>query len=356
MKVRYGFIGTGMMGREHIANVMAIPSAEVVAIADPDPGSLAHAQQLAKLDDRACHPDYHDLLADSSIDAIVVATPNQTHGDVVVDALAGAANVLVEKPLAVNVAECDRIIAAAEGRDALVWMGLEYRYKPPIRRLIEEVRQGSAGQIHMVAIREHRFPFLVKVGDWNRFNRNTGGTLVEKCCHFFDLMNVMIDAEPKRVYASGSQSVNHLDELYDGEVPDIIDNAFVVVDYVNGARAMLDLCMFAEGSTNEQELVATGDHGKIEAFVPESIVRIGERSTRMVEEHLVRDDRIRYQGGHEGSSYLEHLEFIEAIQKGLPAKVTLNDGRLAVAVGQAGHLSIDRGQPVELDEVLGKEG
>lgn len=349
--IRYGFIGTGMMGREHIANVAVIPNTEVVAVADPDQGSLSEAQKMTGLADTACYPDYHNLLADDSIDAIVLATPNHTHGDVVVDALQSDAHLLVEKPLATTVAECDRIIEAAEGRDALVWMGLEYRYKPPIARLVEEAASGVAGSIHMVAIREHRFPFLVKVGDWNRFNRNSGGTLVEKCCHFFDLMTLITGASPARVYASGSQSVNHLDESYDGEVPDIIDNAYVIVDYDTGARALLDLCMFAEASRNEQELTATGDKGKIEAFVPESIVRFGDRATGNITEEKVHDDRIAYVGAHEGSSYLEHLDFIEAIRHGLPAKVTLEEGRLAVAMGQAGHVSIAEGRPVTMDEI-----
>ncbi|NIT97848.1 MAG: hypothetical protein GWM91_21560, partial [Actinobacteria bacterium] len=53
----------------------------------------------------------------------------------------------------------------------------------------------------------------------------------------------------------------------------------MIVDYDAGARAMLDLCMFAEGSRNEQEIAVTGDVGKVEAFVPESIVRIGDRTT-----------------------------------------------------------------------------
>lgn len=352
MTVRYGVIGTGMMGREHIANIAAIPKAEVVAVADPDPTSLGLAQELAGLDDSACHSDYHNLLSDGTLDAIVVATPNHTHGDVIVDALQSDAHLLLEKPLAINVEECNRIIDAAEGRTALVWMGLEYRYKPPIAHLVDEVHRGTGGRIHMVAIREHRFPFLVKVGDWNRFNRNTGGTLVEKCCHFFDLMTLITNATPVRVFASGSQSVNHLDEEYEGAVPDIIDNAYVVVDYDNGARGLLDLCMFAEGTKNEQELVATGDAGKIEAFVPESMVRIGDRKTWKVTEHEISDDRIKYLGAHEGSSYLEHLDFIESIERGLPANVTLEDGRLAVAVGQAGHLSIAEGRPVMLDEVL----
>ncbi len=274
---RYGVIGTGMMGQEHIANINVIPGARVVAIADPDTGSLELGQKQANLDGSSCFHDYGELLAWGPLDAIIVATPNHTHAEVVIDALQTEAHLLIEKPLATNVTDCDRIIDTARGHKAMVWMGLEYRYKPPIARLIEEVHAGSAGRVHMVAIREHRYPFLDKVGAWNRFKRNTGGTLVEKCCHFFDLMTLITQAEPVRVLASGAQDVNHLDEEYEGETPDILDNAYVIVDYDNGSRAMLDLCMFAEGSRNEQELYVLGDRGKIEAFVPESIVRRGER-------------------------------------------------------------------------------
>jgi hypothetical protein len=73
---------------------------------------------------------------------------------------------------------------------APIWVAMEYRYMPPIARF-RELAEGGTGRHRMLTIREHRFPFLEKVGDWNRFNRNTGGTLVEKCCHFFDLMRLI---------------------------------------------------------------------------------------------------------------------------------------------------------------------
>ncbi|MEZ5177594.1 MAG: Gfo/Idh/MocA family oxidoreductase [Acidimicrobiales bacterium] len=82
------------------------------------------------------------------------------------------------------------------------------------------MRAGTGGPPDHGGHPRAHFPFLAKVGDWNRFNRNTGGTLVEKCCHFFDLMNQVVDDTPVRVLASGAQDVNHLDEAYDGEVPD----------------------------------------------------------------------------------------------------------------------------------------
>ncbi|GBL21726.1 hypothetical protein EMGBS4_17860 [Acidimicrobiaceae bacterium] len=64
-------------------------------------------------------------------------------------------------------------------------------------------------------------PFLEKVDNWNRFSVNTGGTLVEKCCHFFDVMGLIAQSKAQRVFASGSQDVNHLDEIYDGRKSDI---------------------------------------------------------------------------------------------------------------------------------------
>ncbi|MCB0992060.1 MAG: hypothetical protein KDB16_13860, partial [Acidimicrobiales bacterium] len=203
--------------------------------------------------------------------------------------------------------------------------------------------------------REHRFPFLVKVGNWNRFSRNTGGTLVEKCCHFFDLMRLLCDGEPTRVMASGAQDVNHLDELYDGQVPDILDNAFVIVDFDSGQRALLDLCMFAEATRNQEELVVAGDKAKLEALIPEDVLRIGRRGEHWigsVEEHAIVDPSIAHVGLHHGASYVEHRRFAEAIRSGGQPEVTLADGRLSVAMGVAAHRSIDERRVVEMSEIL----
>ena len=350
--VRYGVIGTGMMGIEHIENINAIDGARVAAISDPNPQSRAAGQHVARLEDDAVFETHGELLASGLVDAVVLVTPNHTHAEILLDIIDTGLHFLAEKPLTTTVEDAQRIVEATRDYPGVAWMGLEYRYKPPIARLIDEVERGVAGEPKMVAIREHRFPFLPKVGDWNRFNENTGGTLVEKCCHFFDLMNLIIGSDPVRVMASGAQDVNHRDEEYDGRKPDVIDNAYVIVDYANGARALLDLCMFAEGSRNEQELAITGPIAKVEAFVGDNTVRISYRDQREEEVIPVSDDRIAYEGLHEGSSYLEHLDFHDAIRNGTPPKVTLEEGLLAVAVGVAAHRSIDEGRPILMDEVL----
>ncbi len=341
-----------MMGVEHLQNLAAVPGAVVTALADPHPDSLALAATVAP--GAATYADHRALLDAGVCDAVVVASPNMTHVDVLLDVLAADHHVLVEKPLCTTVADCRRVLAAAEDHHGVAWVGLEYRYMPPVARLVEEVRSGTVGRLRMLAIREHRFPFLPKVGDWNRFNENTGGTLVEKCCHFFDLMNLLCPGSPVRVLASGGQDVNHLDESYDGRTPDILDNAYVIVEYDGGTRALLDLCMFAEATTNMEELVAVGAEGKVEAFLPSSELRIGRRADGWfaTRSETVADDRIAYEGHHHGASYLEHLDFLDAVRTGSPPLVSLEDGLASVALGVAAHRSIDEGRPVTLAEVL----
>jgi predicted dehydrogenase len=349
--IRYGILGTGMMGLEHIRNLKLVEGAVVTAIADPHPTSRQWGRAAAG-DGVQVFDDPRALLAEAPVDAVVIASPNHTHASVLEEVFRTRLHVLVEKPLCTTLEDCRRIEALASRHPGVVWVGMEYRYMPPVARLVEEVHAGTAGRLVMLAIREHRFPFLRKVGDWNRFARNTGGTLVEKCCHFFDLMNLIVRSRPLRVYASGAQDVNHLDERYDGEVPDILDNAFAVVDYENGCRALLDLCMFAEASRNEQEIAATGDRGKVECAVPESSLTIGLRSPRKVETRPVPlDERIRAAGFHHGATYYQHVAFAEAIRSGSAPAVSVRDGLRAVALGLAAERSAAEKRPVEMSEL-----
>lgn len=173
---------------------------------------------------------------------------------------------------------------------------------------------------------------------------------MEKCCHHFDLMNLIIGSSPTRIYASGSQAVNHLDERYEGRRPDILDNAYVIVDYENGCRAMLDLCMFAEGGENQEELVAVGDRGKVEARLPSGMVLVGSRDGEWFSPTIetATDERIMHTGGHYGASYIEHLEFLAAIRNGTAPQVSARDGLLAVAMGVAAQRSIKEDHPIDL--------
>jgi myo-inositol 2-dehydrogenase / D-chiro-inositol 1-dehydrogenase len=349
--LRYGLIGSGMMGVEHLLNLRLFPEVRVTRIADPSPESRAWAASVVGKE-VPLHDDPLAVLEADDVDAVVIATPNHTHAEVLRAAFRTDKHLLVEKPLCTTLEDCREIAAAAARHPALVWVGMEYRYMAPVARLVEEVQSGSVGRLRMLAIREHRFPFLPKVGDWNRFSRNTGGTLVEKCCHFFDLMRLIVGARPVRVFASGGQDVNHLDERYGGEAPDILDNAYAIVDFESGARALLDLCMFAEGSRHQEEIAATGDAGKVECFLPSAEVVVGRRDPKRVESFRVPvPEHVLKAGFHHGATYYQHAAFLRAVAERSPAEVSVEDGLHAVAMGIAAERSVRERRPVDLAEL-----
>ena len=372
--IRYGIIGCGSMGREHIENLFAMGPADggarVTAIADPHGPSREAALAICR-EPPVAFEDHRELLKSGLCDAVVIATPNFTHVEMLGDALAYPdLHILVEKPLVTRIDDGMTLLGRAAGRRGIVWVAQEYRYMPPVAEMIRIAHQGGVGRIQQVGIREHREPFYPKVGDWNRFSANTGGTLVEKCCHYFNLMDFILRERPVRLFASGGQRVNHLDERYGGpdgpRTPDILDSAYVVVEYPSGARAMLDLCMFAENTTDNEHITVVGDEGKLESLLPSLTLRHGRRedwgrreawgqpsgSGKGVSVRRVWDTNIKYAGHHFGASYIEHQRFAAAIRSGSAAEIGLEEGLRAVITGLAAHRSIDEGRVVALSELL----
>lgn len=347
---RWGIIGSGLMGCEHIDNIVQMDGAEVAALSDPSERSIKWGRKCAG-EDVPAFADHRDMIKEADLDGVVICSPNHTHVSVLDAVFETDLHVLCEKPFATTYDDVKRVTEKAEKHRGLFWVGMEYRYMPPVTRFIEEVHGGSVGALKMLSIREHRMPFLRKVGDWNRHSVNTGGTLVEKCCHYFDMMRHVIGSEPRRVFATGGQDVNHLDEVYDGKPSDILDNAFVIVDFDNGVRAMHDLCMFAEASEDHEEMVALGDQGKIECKIPTGDLIIGRRDPQRVERvHIDVPEEILALGYHHGATWHQHKAFMKALKNGTEAEVTPLDGLKAVAIGLAAHKSIDESRPVDMSE------
>ena len=356
--IKYGIIGAGTMAREHILNISLIENAEVVALSDPHEASLNQCKDILKTK-VPCFKNYQDMIKENLVDVYLISSPNFTHIKILKDVIKTKKHILVEKPLCTNTKDCLEIKKLTKDYPSLFWTAMEYRYMPPVAKFIDEIHNKTIGELKTLTIREHRFPFLKKVNNWNRFEKNTGGTLVEKCCHFFDLMRLIAKSKPISVYASGAQDVNHLDEDYDGKKPDIIDNAYVIVNFENGARSLLELCMFAENSDMQEELVATGNKGKIETSVPSnesgkisSNLRIGMRDGETRLETIEVDKKILEAGHHHGSTYYEHLAFLNAIKNNSNPEVSLNDGLIAVAVGEAAEKSIKLKRLVKLEEII----
>jgi myo-inositol 2-dehydrogenase/D-chiro-inositol 1-dehydrogenase len=360
--LRYGIVGVGLMGREHIRILALIPNVEVAAFYDPDQTSRTQASEL--IPTAKSYDDFDSFCKRDDIDALIISSPNHTHAEMLPKLIQNNQHILIEKPLATSIKDAKMISDLLHNYPGVVWTGMEYRYAPPVSYAINEAHLGTIGQIHMVSIREHRHPFLPKIGDWNRFNRNTGGTLVEKCCHFFDLMRFILHSDPVSVFGSGSIGLNHKNERYHSETPDILDNAFVIVDFDSGARAMLDLCMFAEQSTEQTEIQIIGEAGKIECRQPSATVTIGRREASWPNWKLgdyrnpgqIEKIKVPIEAnialGHGGATYYEHLAFIEAILNNQPPQVTVDDGLWSVAMGLAAEKSVQEKRVVEIEEIL----
>lgn len=359
---RYGIIGCGMMGQEHIKNIALLDDTAVVAIYEPNAAMRDAAATLSPATEFAESLDA--LLCREDLDCLLIASPNFCHADQIARiAETCALPLLVEKPLLTDPSDFARLEAISESYPEPIWVAMEYRFMPPIAAFLERVEEATGG-IRMLTIREHRFPFLRKVDDWNRFNAKTGGTFVEKCCHFFDLMRLALRQNPVRVMASAGQSVNHLTEKYDGAVPDIIDNGYVIVDFDKGTRAMLELCMFAEGSRYQEVISAVGPNGKIESFVPgptrfwpedlgappTAYIEISPRfpkGPRIVDVPV--DATLLEAGDHNGSTFYQHRAFLDLVRgQSEKPQVSAQDGMWSVRMGLAAQESAKSGRMVEL--------
>ena len=365
-RLRYALIGTGMMGQEHVRNLALLEGAGVCAarvdvVVDPDPDMRAAGAALAAahggVDVRAFERLGPGTL--DGVDAVVLAAPNHTHAPLLEALLETDLPILAEKPFATTVPDCEALLERLDGRRAPFQVAMEYRWMPPTARFLARVAAGEVGRLRMLSIREHRYPFLDKVGAWNRFDEHTGGTLVEKCCHHFDLMRLVTGAEPVRLFASGAMDVNHVDERVGGRRPDIIDNACVIVEFDSGVRATLELCMFADGADPQETLVAVGDRATLEASVPaparfradgaqdRGSVKRSPRDGAPSVEPVALDPTLDAVGDHLGATFHQHVRFARSALDGVPVEVSAADGAIAVAMGAAAQESIRTGRAVD---------
>ncbi|MDA8986468.1 Gfo/Idh/MocA family oxidoreductase, partial [Luminiphilus sp.] len=190
-KPRLLIVGAGMMGREHLRVSQRLGWAEVQGIVDPFDGSIDWAQSdWALLSSRPLqvYADLREACLDSAVDAIVICSPNHTHYETLQIVCESGKPILLEKPMATTLTDAMEMVHLARSYPSVIQLGMQYRFKAQyVEALFEIQAQASLGAVKTIAMSEYRPPFLDKVDQWNKFNRHSGGTLVEKCCHYFDL-------------------------------------------------------------------------------------------------------------------------------------------------------------------------
>ena len=352
-------IGTGTIGQEHMYVATLLGRARVHGIYDSQSQSMDSAEKNFK--DYSEQPliRYADLASacsDPEVDALLICTPNHTHADVLKVAMRSGKPIFLEKPMATTLADADAIVKANDAYPSFIQVGLQYRFKAQYLEAFHEVQQRqSVGVVKTISMSEYRPPFLDKVGQWNKFNQNSGGTLVEKCCHYFDLINLLANAMPLRVYASGGQAVNFLDFQKDGIPADIDDHAFVIIDYANGVRANFTLNMFCHDFT--EELVVTGDSGRL---VTNELFNVHQqqpsRATIALEKGewgASKETDVTYareieESGHHGATYYEHVAFVDQLDGKKGEAATTVQGLWSMIVASAAQHSIATQQAVDI--------
>jgi predicted dehydrogenase len=363
-KYKFNVIGCGLNGNEHIYVTMLEGRAMIHGIFDENPGSIMLAQKtfagFNTGQDLATYDSLEAACNDPAADALIITTPNYTHLEVLHVAMSSRKHIFLEKPMATTIEDAQAILQIAKDYPAILQIGLQYRYKAMyVEAIYEALERKSIGDIKMVNIIEHRLPFLDKVKQWNKFSKYSGGTLVEKCCHYFDLLNMFAQAKPISVFATGSMAVNFKEFEYNGEKSDIIDNAVVSVDYENGVRASFNLCMFAP--MFYEELTLCGDEGYLKAYEKEDFLPVPRPKTYLeVLSGESKPSRIcnpcyppHIEGsGHNGSTFFEHVNFIDNIEGQPTNTATVEEGFWSVVVGIAAEESVKTGKVVMMDELL----
>lgn len=324
---RLAIIGTGMIGMEHIRVTLLEGRAEIGGLYDSSAQSLQTAEALVRKLQRRAPKRYNTLEAactDSNIDALIISTPNHTHRAVLETAMKSNKPILLEKPMASTIGDAYQIFQYSQHYPGIIQIGLQYRYKSIYRECYAEaMRRRSLGTLRAITIAEHRLPFLDKVGQWNKFSAYSGGTLVEKCCHYFDLFNLFAASRPISVVAVGDAAVNFKGLRHGGRNSDMIDHACVIVTYQNGIKANFNLCMFSP--MFHEEITLCGDEGRIHAyetedFLPGNKIKSGF-SMRCSNGLPAKDTALHYptvieESGHGGSTFFEHVRFMDNIARG----------------------------------------
>ena len=209
---RYALIGTGHRSQMYLDAIVGPHAdvAELVAWSDSNPGRLDHyeavlAEQGVPLPARYGPDDVERLIAEQRVDRVIVTTPDFTHAEIVSRALLAGADVVVEKPLTIDREGVERIAAAVAESGRNVVTTFNYRYSPrnsELRRIVQDGGIGRVTSVHFEWVLDtvHGADYFRR---WHREKEHSGGLLIHKASHHFDLVNWWIGARPASVYATG---------------------------------------------------------------------------------------------------------------------------------------------------------
>jgi len=284
------------------------------------------------------YTDYNELLAREDIDAVLIATPTNTHESIVKAAAGAGKHIFTEKPLALTVAACDEALTAVTEAGVKMQVGFMRRYDPAYMAAKKQIDAGAIGQPVMIKA-VGRDPWRTGLEFARR--ENSGGLIADMAIHDFDLARWLMGSEVEKVTSEGGCLVfPELEEAGD------IDNAVVNLLFANGAVGNVDVSRNAIYSYDIRTEVI-GSQGSL------FIGGLQQTPTLLLKKNNVSHDTIPGFMERFGDAYAGEIrDFIEAIEAGRDVSVTGEDARAATAIAVAATLSLDEGRPVLVSEVL----
>jgi predicted dehydrogenase len=340
-RVRICIVGAGRVGRVHSNSIVRhVPDGQVVAIVDPA-SEILHAT-ADEFGISKCFEALEIALEQSEFDAVVITTPTPTHKPLSLLAAEAGKHIFLEKPMALNLADCDAIISATLKNRVLLQLGFMRRFDPEFAIAAKRIEAGEIGQPMMIKSLTHG-PGLPP--PWARDLKTSNGMLAEVNSHDWDTVRWLMNSNIERVYtevANFKGTANHI------EIPHFYDNVLVNLKFTSGGLGNISgVCPCGYGYDARAEII--GDLG---------IMQIGNLNGQAVVVCTNRDQGLitpiyrtwpeRFAWGY----ILEMQHFIQCVRTGEPPRVGSEEGRWAVAGVLAGTKSFLEERPVYMNEIV----
>jgi len=340
--MRFGLVGFGAWGKLHAGAITRAPGATLNAICCRNEVSAGAAAELYP--QANIYQNWQQLIADADIDAVDVVVPNYLHGAIGIAALERGKHVLLEKPMATTLADCDKLIDAAAHNNRVLSVGHELRLSAQWAKVKELLDSDVLGTPRYANFSLFRFPFRPGANEWRYAPDTVGSWLLEEPVHFFDLMVWYFSNYGAPV------AVRAIANSHD-QAPGLNQNLSIWLRFENGAYATLTQSLGGFESHMSFELVA--DSGSLRTwwsgamdrtYEPEFGMRVQRRSEQQA------TDIVLSKSGEVFELEEQIRQIVAAFQTGR-ALVSGEDARKAVAICLAAERSIAENREIPLASI-----
>jgi myo-inositol 2-dehydrogenase/D-chiro-inositol 1-dehydrogenase len=334
--LKIGIIGAGRIGKVHAESITKyVKSAEVKAIADPFINEQTKAWAL-EMGIKEVYKDYHEILNDKEIDAVLICSSTDTHSKISLEAIAANKHIFCEKPIDHDVERIREVVAALENSNVKYQVGFNRRFDHNFKAVKQAVVDGKIGVPHILKItsRDPEPPSIEYV-------KVSGGMFLDMTIHDFDMVRFLLDTEVEEVFAYGASLVNS--EI--GKAGDI-DTAIITLKLQNGALAVIDNSRQAAYGYDQRAEVF-GSLGQVAVSNDSTSTAVISNGNGVNSEKPLFFFLERYM-----QAYAEEISsFVDAIVNDKAVTVTAVDGLKPVLIGLAAKKSLQENRPVKLSEM-----